>query len=65
MPDNQVAYLGEVGSGYAQSNFLANCTSCGKKIKKDLLGLHKFANDIVRITEFLPYVHLQPSTSMR
>ncbi|KAH0835046.1 hypothetical protein J3R83DRAFT_10783 [Lanmaoa asiatica] len=42
-----VPFLGPNGSGYAQSNFVASCTSCGKTLKKDLLSLYKFANDVV------------------
>ncbi|KAF8548607.1 hypothetical protein OG21DRAFT_1422787 [Imleria badia] len=48
-----VPFLGLYGSGYAQSNFVASCASCGKSIKKNLLGLYKLANDIVKIDGFL------------
>ncbi|KIK81036.1 hypothetical protein PAXRUDRAFT_15460 [Paxillus rubicundulus Ve08.2h10] len=43
-----VPFLSTDGAGYAQRNFAASCLSCGKTIKKDLLGLHKFAKDVVK-----------------
>ncbi|KAF8438942.1 hypothetical protein L210DRAFT_2235973 [Boletus edulis BED1] len=48
-----VPFLDPSGSGYAQSSFVARCVSCGKKFKKDTLGLYKFANDIAGVTGFL------------
>ena len=58
IPDDHTAFLGPDGSGYAQSNFMSSCTSCGKTIKKSLLGLYKFANDIVKIPGYLSYARL-------
>ncbi|KAF9222788.1 hypothetical protein BS17DRAFT_755176 [Gyrodon lividus] len=43
-----VPFLSANGSGYAQSHFITSCSSCGSAIKKELLGLHKFANDVVK-----------------
>ena len=61
VPEDHTAFLGLNGSGYAQSMFAAGCTSCGKTIKKNMLGLYKFANDIVKIPGFLSYARLQPT----
>ena len=43
---------------------MASCTSCGNSFKKNLLGLYKFANDIVKIPGFLSYAHLQPTATV-
>ncbi|KAI9461336.1 hypothetical protein HD554DRAFT_2028306 [Boletus coccyginus] len=53
IPDDHTAFLGPNGSGYAQGNFVASCSSCRKTTNKKLLGLHKFANDIVKSPGFL------------
>lgn len=39
--------LAPEGKGYAQSKFAANCHVCRGGITMELLGLYKFAKDIV------------------
>jgi hypothetical protein len=43
----EVPILAPDGKGYAQSNFSASCSVCRGRITKGLLGLYKFAKDIV------------------
>ena len=40
--------LAPEGQGYAQSRFSARCSSCHRRITKELLGLYKFSQDIVK-----------------
>ena len=42
-----LAILAPEGRGYAQSKFAVSCSFCGGVITKELLGLYKFAKDIV------------------
>lgn len=60
IPDHHTAFLGPSGSGYAQGNFVASCSSCRKTTNKRLLGIYKFANDIVKSAGFLSYARLHP-----